>query len=88
MKGMFASVSIVLAQEDLLLTINHASGKPAARSKRETLMAIVKEADIAETLRRSRSGYAMISKILDYPKRTPKTGGTNTMIRKNRMPNA
>ncbi len=83
---MLASVSTVLTQPDLLLTMNHAIGNPAARSIRETLTAIVKDATIAETPRLTRSGLANISKILEPPSRIPKTGGTNTIIRKNRTP--
>jgi hypothetical protein len=88
MNGMLASVSIVLTQLDLLLTMNHAIGSPAARSIKETVIAIAKEAPIAEAPRLIRSGYDNISKIFDPPSKIPKTGGTNTMIRKNSTPTA
>jgi hypothetical protein len=68
--------------------MNHAIGSPAARSIRETVTAIAKEAAIAEPPRLIRSRCDNISKIFDPPSRMPKTGGTNTMIRKKSMPRA
>jgi len=86
MKGTLASVSIVLAQPDLLLTMNQAIGNPAARSIKETVTAIAKEAAIADPARFRRSGCDNISKIFEPPSKIPKTGGTNTMMRKNSTP--
>jgi hypothetical protein len=86
MKGMLASVSIVLTQPDLLLTMNQAIGNPAARSIKETVTAIANEAAIADPPRLKRSGWDNISKIFEPPSKIPKTGGTNTMTRKNSTP--
>lgn len=75
MKGISANVSRTLSHRDFPRVITHASGKPASRSRAETIRAIINELNIAPKARLTSSGWSrMFWMVLNFVK-IPITGG-------------
>jgi len=75
-------VSIMLSHLYLPLATNHAKGKPAIRSRKETSRAIANEAYIADDALDIRLGLWKISPRVFHLRTMPKMGGTRIIPKK------
>ncbi len=82
MKGMSASVSSMLNHRDSPRVISHARGMPAARSRADTIRAIIKEFEIAPRDVLIMSGLSKMFGMVLTLMTIPKIGGMSMIAKK------